>query len=713
MNNRNKQPAGKTMKNHGSMKENSKLRVNALPIIVKEEEREPVILFWKEKKKDRIPLQKREYPETFQARYAATAEECEYLYGDLTADVDGHPEISQNEPYAVPVKLEVASAFARHFLHYKLEKVLKPAADYIARNFIESPELWFRYPSEDEGELEAYRKFRIKVVRRWYTDGFGLSVIYSGISWRYPHAVISDDERVETTDLNRVLYNGYQFRYEDIPDDVRGEIDFTQVYPVVNYKIRKKLGLFSVPDPGKNRVKGYAGHIEWFREEILSRKEIADRLPFTIPDKGWAVIPGDGCYQVGREAARLQFRGGKEDVNPYTGMKKYGPSRPAPANHYRFIYIMANSDIEGTGKKLHNYVKGKVKGVTSLARFSNIAGRFSGEFIGFDDEENPLPEIIDGINRLEKRPGVKDYAMYITPYEKHEQDPRKRRVYYRVKEELLKKKIVSQAVERSTILEADFRFVMPNIAVAALAKLGGIPWQLAEPPGKDLIVGIGAFKPKEFSKRYIGSAFCFRSNGTFMGLRCFSKDEPRMLAGSIREAVTEYVKENGEAERLVIHFYKKMSYRERKPVMEMLQSLGLDIPVVVLTINKTEYEEVVLFDDEHPQMIPVSGTYIYQRKNDVLLCNNTRHRPGDRIKRGFYFPIRIQLWASDDDHLAAWPDRQVLIRQVYQFSRLYWKSVSQQSIPVTIKYPEMVAEIFPWFENLSLPLLGRKSLWFL
>ena len=35
------------------------------------------------------------------------------------------------------------------------------------------------------------------------------------------------------------------------------------------------------------------------------------------------------------------------------------------------------------------------------------------------------------------------------------------------------------------------------------------------------------------------------------------------------------------------------------------------------------------------------------------------------------------------------------IDQVYQFSRMYWKSTNQQSLPVTIKYPEMVAEIFP------------------
>jgi hypothetical protein len=50
---------------------------------------------------------------------------------------------------------------------------------------------------------------------------------------------------------------------------------------------------------------------------------------------------------------------------------------------------------------------------------------------------------------------------------------------------------------------------------------------------------------------------------------------------------------------------------------------------------------------------------------------------------------------------------------VYQFSRIYWKSVSQQSLPVTIKYPEMVARMFPYFQRSSMPQFGKSNLWFL
>jgi len=54
-----------------------------------------------------------------------------------------------------------------------------------------------------------------------------------------------------------------------------------------------------------------------------------------------------------------------------------------------------------------------------------------------------------------------------------------------------------------------------------------------------------------------------------------------------------------------------------------------------------------------------------------------------------------------------------MLNQVYQFSRMYWKSVKQQNLPITIKYPEMVAEIVPHFSDAELPSFGKTNLWFL
>jgi hypothetical protein len=54
-----------------------------------------------------------------------------------------------------------------------------------------------------------------------------------------------------------------------------------------------------------------------------------------------------------------------------------------------------------------------------------------------------------------------------------------------------------------------------------------------------------------------------------------------------------------------------------------------------------------------------------------------------------------------------------LIDRVYLFGLMYWKGISQQSLPVTTLYPEMVAEMYPHFENEHLSDFGKNNLWFL
>jgi hypothetical protein len=105
-------------------------------------------------------------------------------------------------------------------------------------------------------------------------------------------------------------------------------------------------------------------------------------------------------------------------------------------------------------------------------------------------------------------------------------------------------------------------YSLPNIAIAILAKLDGIPWQLNTQTKKELIVGIGAFKHQEDGVQYIGSAFSFDNNGKFQSFDYFMKDEIDILAGKIAHAVRKFATVNNEPERLIIHFYKRMSVLE-------------------------------------------------------------------------------------------------------------------------------------------------------
>lgn len=189
-----------------------------------------------------------------------------------------------------------------------------------------------------------------------------------------------------------------------------------------------------------------------------------------------------------------------------------------------------------------------------------------------------------------------------------------------------------------------------------------------------------------------------------------------MLAGSIQFAVEQFIAKNQKAKRVIIHFYKEISdKKELKPILDMLESIGaIDIPVIVVTINKTESKELMGFDMNSLGKMPMSGTYVKVGFNKFLLFNNTRYSEESTLKpRDYHFPIKVTIKSTEDELVQDMFVVKELIDQVYQFSRMYWKSISQQSLPVTIKYPEMVAQIYPHFLNDKLPYFGKESLWFL
>jgi hypothetical protein len=143
--------------------------------------------------------------------------------------------------------------------------------------------------------------------------------------------------------------------------------------------------------------------------------------------------------------------------------------------------------------------------------------------------------------------------------------------------------------------------------------------------------------------------------------------------------------------------------------------LDLDIPVYIVSINKTESHDIVAFDNKWKGLMPKSGIFINLGFNQFLLFNNTRYSNNGGVKEsdGYTYPVKLRIRCTDEKLENDYKTVKELIDQVYQFSRMYWKSVRQKNLPVSIKYPEMVAEIFPHFEGKKIPTFGKDNLWLL
>ena len=626
--------------------------------------------------------------------------------------------------------------------------------DYLVEpTFIKDNQIWLRNTGDKpHNNCTLYDKYTIKVNFNHFTNTPELVLSYDRKANVYRKSVaafLSDEENVTADLLNRVVHVEYLqngdkkitkrrvTKYKYLQE--KENIDYNKVFPIVGRDFATWLGVDDEeeshnPFQKKNRYTKYLNKISNFYGQFLNNDDF--RRVISISPNGFDKAKPLQIGKTSPQSKQLIF--GKNnlsrnaiDVIPQRGVNN-GPFNQPRYNNIQMFFITSAEHVPHTNV-LSGYIKNGYKVYKGLLQYTNVPVTTApkGYSIAFIDSNNPLPEIEEKLENTEWIPGVKYLAIYLTPVGKHVQDKEQRKIYYKVKEKLLKRNISSQCIETEKMLKVlendsaleksgkkgqNFAYTLQNIAIAVNAKLGGIPWRINIPTAKELVVGVGAFKNTDTKVQYIASAFSFDNTGAFNSFEYFHKDETSELAGSIEEAIINYANVNDKPNRLVIHFYKEMSDEEIKPIENALHNLDLDIPVFVVTINKTESEDFVVFDDKFTDKMPYSGRYINLGNKTYLLCNNTRYEDNTfNGMDGFPFPVKLRISCPTDSELQS--DTKIingLIDQVYQFSRIYWKSVKQQNLPVTIKYPEMVAQIAPHFNGGDIPTnIGNDNLWFL
>lgn len=516
------------------------------------------------------------------------------------------------------------------------------------------------------------------------------------------------------------------------------QVNYNNIYPVINNPLAQFLGIQPIDDDDvnyftkKNRYTKYIPKITKFRDSFLLNDDFRAIIPivkdFTHVEAG----------KVKSESKQLVFgldeTTGKHkiDLIPQRGINAGPYSQPRHSN-VQLFFIVPQIHKDQAEPLLDMLRKGYGRGRAKFQNLQKYLGiPFSTEkgfSLVIQNDPNPLPEIEHKLeqrrNFISQNPNTKLLAIYLSPVGKDCKDHGQLTTYYHVKELLLKWGIASQFIDTNKMLRAleedkkqnksYFSYSLQNIAIAINAKLGGTPWRIAVPRQRELIVGVGAFKKIETNTQYIGSAFSFDNTGAFNSFEYFQKDELQELAGAIQTAIINYKNAIQNPQRLIIHYYKDMSEREVEVIENALYKLNVDIPIFVVTINKTESEDIIVFDENFYHKMPYSGRFVNLGNNQFLLCNNTRYE--DNIQsniESYPFPVKLKINCPTDSFLLNQNTIIELIEQVYQFSRIYWKSVRQQNLPVTIKYPEMVAQIAPHFTNGSIPgNIGKDNLWFL
>jgi len=578
--------------------------------------------------------------------------------------------------------------------------------------FVNENQVWTKSNKGNNDKYDLYDKFSLKVQLCNVSQYPEILLSYDGQTKVSKKSVAELLPIISPTFFNLILSGNKLDKWGKIHEDEN--LDPSTCFPVINKSLEPLLGIPADVPPRDNRYPKYFKQINTFYKQFLDTEAFQKIIP--LNKGGFLTVNPSSIYRISSESNQLLFANNVPDAIPKFTLKKLKPFKKSPYPNIHLFFIVHKDDKQYTLTINSHFEQGfdTFDGMQSYVGllFHTEAG-FS---IVFEDKENPIPEIEKKLSERQFDPDVKYMAIYVTPYSKFEKDKQKREIYYQLKEVLLKRNITSQAIDPTKMVQqgVNWKYSLPNIAVAMLAKLDGIPWRLNTPVKNELIVGIGAFKHIDDDVRYIGSAFSFNNNGKFNRFEYFLRDEIGILAGSISDAVRQYATVNNAPERLIIHFYKTMSEEELEPIQQSLIDLKLNIPVFIITINKTESEDIVAFDKGWKELMPLSGIFIGIGNDKFLLFNNTRYSGTIHSKAdGYPFPIKLKLQCTVPDLIKDTRIVTELIDQIYQFSRMYWKSIRQQNLPVTIKYPEIIAEIAPHFLGNDIPAYGKDNLWFL
>lgn len=613
-----------------------------------------------------------------------------------------HPEDCTGDKYDISIKFYENPRIAKHYINHLIYNYFKENAAAVGVDFVENVEVWIKDSNQPHAQTTQFLRFSLvpqykKVKYRWE-----LLVSYNSISTAYTQSIDSLDIQ---TERYRVIADNEIFKRKHITPEQKQNIG--NIFPIINRELAAELNVSETSPPKENKYLKTRQQVVAFAKNYLFTDNFQAIIKFHKEDFYSFKNPEENKVTDGSNI--ILFGGNSSGFNPYNGINNNYPFRATTKNNVKFLFIYYKDDVssskylnslfkEGLGKFTDHYTGEVTYKFKSLSIF--IKQPFETKTNGsstFSNLETAVQEIKTKLSQKNLKNDYNYVAIYISPVRKDDVNSPHHDIYFAIKEMLLEKQITSQVIYKDNPAGNNFRFHLPNIAIALLSKIGGIPWQLNPSRTKnDLIIGVGAFKSEKVGKRYVGSAFCFNQDGIFQNFDCYRDNDLEHLIKDIRKAIGIYLVQNQDQKpkRLIIHYYKTMGKRESKPITDMLYTLGFNIPVFIVTINKTESSDIVAFDSDSADLMPLSGTYVKVGYNQYLLYNNAKY-PNSQ-KYDILFPVKVKISkvvtnGSKEDNQANMPKVREMLNQVYQFSRMYWKSVKQQNLPITIKYPEMVA----------------------
>jgi len=294
--------------------------------------------------------------------------------------------------------------------------------------------------------------------------------------------------------------------------------------------------------------------------------------------------------------------------------------------------------------------------------------------------------------------------------------------YHACKAVLLEHGILSQNVTTELIRSrSQFEWSAANIALAAFAKLGGVPWAIRSRAGTEqLVLGVGiaeAVDPDTRNRdRVTAFTTCMRTDGVFKFVAVGHSTTRDKYLSALRQAVAASVRQLCSTEQiedaLVLHLPKEFGEEEREQVELGLKD-GNPTAVTQCDVLKiTDEHRFFLVDEGHPSGVPNRGVCARVRADEYILYTEGRD---EKLSWSGRAPsaLRVRRYGGASQSSLLTDE---LIAQVFDLSQANWRGFNARSRPVSILYSELIARELAYAAlspRPNQPLHFDSRLWFL
>ena len=433
---------------------------------------------------------------------------------------------------------------------------------------------------------------------------------------------------------------------------------------------------------------------------------------------------------------------------PDLGIQQYGPFQyPHNPVNDPVVAVLCNKQVRGRMEQFAELLRngldeegGKFSGgLIGKFRLTNVRFQF-GEIAGdtADDYAAAAQRI------LEESPHTPALAL-VQVREAHKGRASGQNPYFVAKARFMRAGVPVQAVRLETLESNKGKsYSLNNLALAAYAKIGGIPWVISTPgvATHELVIGIGYTEvgSSRLGKRarYVGITTLFQGDGRYLvwetTREASFEDYPEALLASLRKSIRFVSDQNkwekGDPVRLIFHVYKPLKRSEIKAAKKLIgdmlgkhlvQFAFLDLsPQHPFQIFDSAQRGVDYWSQEFGRKVK-KGVYAPARGTAILLGPRTAllqlvgAREVKRWDQGMPRPLLLELHPD-----SSFSDLTYLVRQVYHFSFMSWRSFFPSDEPVTILYSRWIANLLAnlravsgWDNSALTQMRDRRAMWFL